>query len=205
MVKLNKLLYRADFEAYRLLGQSITGETYEKQEFGPVARDLPIVLDELAAQGRLYWQFIPRGPHTRKVPTMSREPGAQPDMHLFSADELQVIENTLQELATYGGKDASEWSHEESAGWNVVPEYGQAIQYESAFISTAPISPEDLIRQRNMPVKGVGSRTAPKASFRVAPGTGMVRFFGVRSPQHLAPGAVDSSFDHPWRSPMRLH
>ena len=38
MVKLNKLLYRADFEAFRLLGHPITGETYEKQEFGPVAR-----------------------------------------------------------------------------------------------------------------------------------------------------------------------
>ena len=47
MVKLNKLLYRADFEAYRTLGSSITGETYERQEFGPVARDLLIVLDEL--------------------------------------------------------------------------------------------------------------------------------------------------------------
>ena len=53
MVNLNKLLYRADFEAYRLLGHHVTGETYEKQEYGPVARDLPIVLDELAAAGRL--------------------------------------------------------------------------------------------------------------------------------------------------------
>src|ERR1700733_4521543 len=43
-VKLNKLLYRSDFEAYRLLGRPITGETYIKQEFGPVAADLPIVL-----------------------------------------------------------------------------------------------------------------------------------------------------------------
>jgi len=49
MVKLNKLLYRADFEAYRLLGHSITGAVYEKQDFGPVARPLPIALDELAA------------------------------------------------------------------------------------------------------------------------------------------------------------
>jgi Protein of unknown function (DUF4065) len=51
MVKLNKLLYRADFEAYRLLGHSVTGETYEKQEYGPVARDLPIVLMSLRLPG----------------------------------------------------------------------------------------------------------------------------------------------------------
>ena len=148
MVKLNKLLYRADFEAYRLLGHPITGETYEKQEYGPVARDLPIVLDELAAAGRLRWQSIPRGPHTRKVPTMAEDLDAAADMSAFPADERQVIESTLRELAAYGGKSASEWSHEESAGWNVVREYGEAIDYASTFISTAPIPPEDLERAR---------------------------------------------------------
>lgn len=146
MVKLNKLLYRADFEAYRLLGHAITGETYEKQEFGPVARDLPIVLDELAAAGRLRWQSIPRGPHERKVPTMTEDPDAAADMSLFPADERQVIADTLSELAVHGGKSASEWSHEESAGWNVARELGEAIDYSTTFVSTAPIPAEDLER-----------------------------------------------------------
>ena len=148
MVKLNKLLYRADFEAYRLLGHPITGETYEKQEYGPVARDLPIVLDELAAAGRLRWQSIPRGPRMRKAPTMIDDPNAVADMSAFPPDERQVVENTQRELAAYGGKGASEWSHEESAGWNVVREYGQAIDYATTFISTDPIPPEDLKRAR---------------------------------------------------------
>jgi uncharacterized phage-associated protein len=148
MVKLNKLLYRADFEAYRLLGHPITGETYEKQEYGPVARDLPIVLDELGAAGRLGWQFIATGPHTRNVPTVTEDPDAVADMSAFPSDEREVIENTLRELAVYGGKGASEWSHEESAGWKAAPEYGHAIDYSSTFISTEPVSPEDLDRAR---------------------------------------------------------
>jgi len=144
MVKLNKLLYRADFEAYRLLGHPITGETYEKQEFGPVARDLPIALDELAAAGRLRWQFIPTGSHTRKVPTMTDDPDAAADMSAFPQDEREVIENTLRELAVYGGKGASEWSHEESAGWKAAPDYGHPISYASAVISTEPFSEQDM-------------------------------------------------------------
>ena len=112
MVKLNKLLYRADFEAYRTLGQSITGETYERQEFGPVARDLPIVLDELGASGRLDWERIPAGPHTRKVPRVPDQEDALPDPRVFSEGELNVMERALRELSTYGGKAASEWSHE---------------------------------------------------------------------------------------------
>jgi uncharacterized phage-associated protein len=148
MVKLNKLLYRADFEAFRLLGHAITGETYEKQEFGPVARSLPLVLDELAAAGRLQWESIPRGPHIRQVPTAADTTEAQPDLTMFSAAERDVVENTLRELATYGGKSVSEWSHQRSAGWNLAREYGQAIDYDTAFVSTEPIPPEDLERAR---------------------------------------------------------
>lgn len=146
MVKLNKLLYRADFEAYRTLGHSITGETYERQEFGPVARDLPIVLDELGASGRLRWEHIPAGKHTRNVPRTLDHDEAVPDQSQFSKDEMAVMERALRELATYGGKSVSEWSHEQSAGWNLAGENGNEISYGSAFISTDPIPQEDLER-----------------------------------------------------------
>ena len=146
MVKLNKLLYRADFEAYRRRGRSMTGETYEKQEFGPVARDLLRVLDELAAAGRLRWQTIPRGDNTRKVPGLTDDFEAQPDLSLFDAEERQIIAETLEELSPHGGRSASEWSHEQSAGWNVAAEYGDAIEYATTFVSTAPVPAEDLER-----------------------------------------------------------
>jgi hypothetical protein len=81
---------------------------------------------------------------------MTEDPDAAADMSAFSVDERHVIENALRELAAYGGKSASEWSHEESAGWNVVRENGEAIDYSSTFISTAPIPPEDLERARQL-------------------------------------------------------
>jgi len=144
LVKLNMLLYRADFEAYRTLGHPITGETYERQEYGPIARDLPIVLDELGASGRLCWEHIPAGPHTRNVPRAME--GGGPDRTHFSEDELQVMERALKELASRGGKSASFWSHEQSAGWNLAGEDGIAIEYRTAFISTDPLSP-DLLKE----------------------------------------------------------
>lgn len=146
MVKLNKLLYRADFEAYRTLGHAITGETYERQEFGPVARDLLIVLDELGASGRLRWEHIPAGPYTRNVPRALDREETVSDRSAFSNDELDVMERALSELATYGGKAVSVWSHEQSAGWNLAGEDGNIIEYGTAFISTEPIPSEDLER-----------------------------------------------------------
>ncbi|MFI4991120.1 MAG: Panacea domain-containing protein [Solirubrobacterales bacterium] len=148
MVKLNKLLYRSDFEAYRLLGHPITGEIYEKQEFGPVARHLPVALDDLAAAGRLQWQSIPRGPHTRKVPTMTADPDSVADLSRFSPEELRIVKSSEKELAAHGGKSVSEWSHEQSAGWRMARLNGEAIDYASAIISTDPIPEGDLIRAR---------------------------------------------------------
>lgn len=146
MVKLNKLLYRADFEAFRKLGHSITGETYERQDFGPVARSLPIVLDELGASGRLRWDTISTDRYTQYVPKVPSDEQARPDKTVFTKAELAVMDEAVLELAGLGGKAASNWSHDESAGWNVAAENGVAIEYSTAIISTKSIPPEDLKR-----------------------------------------------------------
>jgi hypothetical protein len=146
-VKLNKLLFRADTEAFRRLGRSITGETYIKQDFGPVASHLPIALEELGRAGYLAWRFADAGEYVQKIPS-ALEP---PDMSQFSADQLTVIEQTLQELLPYTGKGVSEWSHEESAGWRVA-EINNEIPYETSIIASAKAKPPDeaveQLRQR---------------------------------------------------------
>ena len=39
-VKLNKILYYADFSAYRMFGQPLTGATYFKLQEGPAPREM---------------------------------------------------------------------------------------------------------------------------------------------------------------------
>jgi hypothetical protein len=140
MVKLNKLLYRSDFEAFRLLGKSITGETYVKQEFGPVAADLPIILDELASAGFIRWEHPQSGRFKRDVPAAT----APSDPKRFTAQELALIDHTLDELSRHGGKSVSEWSHENSVGWNVVS-VSEVIPYETALLSREPLA-DDLLQ-----------------------------------------------------------
>lgn len=140
-VKLNKLLYRADFEAFRVLGHSITGATYVRGEHGPMAAELPSAEKRLRERGSLVWRTEQAGPYQQKVPVAQK--GA--DRAQFTDDELQVIEAALAELAPHGGKGASEWSHEQSAGWNLVRD-NQPIPYETAFISTE--TPDDSLFRR---------------------------------------------------------
>jgi hypothetical protein len=148
MVKLNKLLYRADFEAFRLLGRSITGATYERQDYGPVARELPLALDDLARTGYLVWRHVPTGPYTRDVP----EAVEQPDLRLFTPEELAIVSSALEELGPYGGRGASEWSHEESAGWRV-EKNGEELSYSSGLIDVKPLDPEALNALRDRVLK----------------------------------------------------
>src|SRR5436190_18592845 len=84
-VKLNKLLYRSDFEAFRLLGRSITGATYIRGEFGPMAAELPQAEERLGERGYLSWRTKEAGPYSQKIPVAHG--GA--DEAQFSEEELQ--------------------------------------------------------------------------------------------------------------------
>jgi hypothetical protein len=143
-VKFNKLLYYADFEAYRRLGSPMTGATYVKGEHGPMAAELPRAELELGRRGYLSWRREPAGPHTQKIPVANE--GA--DEQQFSQDELAIISEALSQLLPLGGKGAREWSHEESVGWNVAEEEGEPIPYHTAFISPDPIPDEDKERAK---------------------------------------------------------
>lgn len=139
-VKLNKLLYRSDFEAYRLLGASITGEEYKAQELGPVAAHLPSLLKRLEGT-TLALEEVEAGPYMRKVPRVME--GHTPDTSVFSDAEMAIIDRTLEELRPHGGKSVSDWSHETSVGWRVKKEEtNKLIAYSSAPMSIRPLSPK---------------------------------------------------------------
>lgn len=144
-VKLNKLLYLVDFDAYRLLGHSLTGATYIKGEHGPMAAQLPTAEKELGERGYLGWRSEGEPPYAQKIP-VALEPA---DESRFTADELRIIEAALAELAQVGGRGARDWSHEESVGWNEV-EDEEAIPYHSAVFSTELIPDSDVERAREL-------------------------------------------------------
>lgn len=144
-VKLNKLLYRADFESFRLLGRSMTGATYVRGPHGPMLEDLPRLEEELGRAGRLRYSIDESGPNPRKVPLPYDEEAAHADMRQFSVEELGIIERALDQLKEHGGRGASEWSHEQSSGWQARENMKQ-IPYASAFVSTEPLSDEQMER-----------------------------------------------------------
>ena len=129
-VKLNKLLFFADFEAYRTLGHPLTGAHYQKLRWGPAAIEFLPLQDELLSDGLATVETRERGGYEQRVTIAI----AEPDLRLFSPEEIAVVDRVLERLREHGAVGVSQLSHQRSAGWNLVEE-GEIIPYDTAFIS----------------------------------------------------------------------
>src|SRR2546430_4752145 len=86
-VKLNKLLFFADFQAYLRFGKPITGQEYQKLEFGPAPRRLPPVLEELKRAGDVAVRVHDYYGHNQQRVFALREA----DLSLFTAAEVDLV------------------------------------------------------------------------------------------------------------------
>jgi hypothetical protein len=132
--KLNKILYYADFRAYRELGHAITEADYQKLPEGPAARDLLKARRQLLDEGRIRIEHRPvlNFVQQRIVPVDPYRLRS-----LFSPDELAIVEDVLLSLQGMTGTQASEMSCLE-AGWKLVDFY-QTIPYVTGWFAPSGV------------------------------------------------------------------
>lgn len=144
--KLNKVLFFSDFEAYRLLGEPITGADYQKNKYGPTARAYPVMRDELLRWDQLTVERRLVVDHVQDVVTPKN---IEPNLDEFTKDQLSIVNRVIDEMRKYNNTEVSDLSHERSAGWNVV-EFAATIPYRSAIMATREIPDEDVERARQI-------------------------------------------------------
>jgi Protein of unknown function (DUF4065) len=112
--KLNKVLWYSDARAHEALGEPITGEIYTRQKFGPVARHIDPVLDELRREGLIqsstqpYFDF-----------EVTRHRAHQPpDMSAFGPEELGFIDWWIEHVDE-DQAPASTGERSPSHGWRI--------------------------------------------------------------------------------------
>lgn len=137
-VKLNKILYYADFRAHRVLGRPITGVAYQHLNEGPAPRPLIPAKRELIEEGRVIEETKPVGSYVQKR-VVAQEPA---DLSRFAAEEIDLIKDVIQELWGKTAKEVSEMSHEEW-GWKLT-EDGDTIPYRTAWLSSQPLSQDQI-------------------------------------------------------------
>ena len=147
-VKLNKILWWADFESFRERGRSVTGAVYQKLAEGPAPVRLLPTRKRLVKSGAVEMTERHTGARSpEKVLQALREP--EP---VFDDGDVRYLKRALKKFHGMTGKECSDFSHRASAGWQTV-KIKEVIPYETSLVSTRPLTEAELAWARLVAVE----------------------------------------------------
>jgi len=127
--KLNKILYRAEFAAYRELGHMLTGYNYQKNFKGPTLRAFVPVTKEMVTEGLLAWEEHRQGPEGVEL---RADPQVKADLAPFQEAELAIIDREINSAWDLSGRGISDEEHR-TAAWYAT-KTGETIRPQLAFV-----------------------------------------------------------------------
>jgi len=137
--KLNKILFYADFQAYRSLGRPISGQKYQKLERGPAPKHVIPVISDMESSGLCKWDER----DYYGFPLKKLVPLRDPDLSVLSEEEVRIAQSVIRELWDLNATEVSDLSHR-FVGWQAA-ELGEEIPYETVFVGEPrPLTPEEL-------------------------------------------------------------
>ena len=138
-LQFNKTLVDCDLSFYQESGRPMTGQKIQNERNGPISSPLvPLTREMQLEDGSLTEEFVPVGPHKKKVFKATREA----DESLFTERELELIREKVRFWSELSYNEASTLSHRHFAGWHFSDE-GDEIPYASVHLSLEPISLAD--------------------------------------------------------------
>jgi len=137
--KLAKVLFFSDFQAYRELGDPITGAEYQKWAYGPYPPQLKPARQGLEHASRA--RLLKRGGYQadRLVPTRIRPA----DLRAvgITAKQQAIVDRWIERVERETANEISDFSHEHP-GYQMVAD-NEPIPYDSAFLADSdPIAIE---------------------------------------------------------------
>lgn len=131
---LYKLLYFSEFNYYEIYEELMTGAKYSKLPNGPVPKCAQPLMDLMEKDGDLQkiTSFYYGKAQEKYIPLKDA------DLSLFSAAEIQVVDNVINTLSDYNANTISEYSHKDIP-WEAT-EDNEVIDYELVFYRKAPYS-----------------------------------------------------------------
>ena len=146
-VKLNKLLFYSDFAAFRVLGNPITGATYQNLNEGPAPREF-LNVQKAMLHKDVELERRPYFGGTFQKRLVAKRP---PDMSDFTVEEIRIIEGVIAEFWNMNARQISQYSHEEY-GWRLTDE-GETIPYAASYFDPGPLTQEQIERGQEVASK----------------------------------------------------
>ena len=138
LTRLNKALWKADFDAYRETGRSITGEEYQHIQYGPGLRRMLPLLDKMRQAGEL--QFEAAQEFQEQNPVPQREANLR--RVGLSEREIRIVDGAIAVLEDMTAGEARDWSHD-FPGWKLT-EDRETIPYEWVYWSDKPLTEDEI-------------------------------------------------------------
>jgi len=143
MVRLNKILFEADFLSFALRGRPITGVRYQRLRQGPAPKAMLPKLRELQADHLLAVQktdFLGRPQH-RPIALRAA------DLSVFSGEDIAILDQMIEESWGKTAAEVSDASHR--IEWKTRTN-GDPIPYEAAWLSNDPVTETDIDRTKEL-------------------------------------------------------
>jgi len=127
--KLNKVLWYSDVVAYMVYGNPITGETYVKQQFGPVPKHILRAIQDLEDKEALIVRDVSFfGKLKKEYISLS-----EPDVSKFSGQEISLVDQVIDFVCKENtASSISKATHDYI--WKIA-RIGEELPYETAFVS----------------------------------------------------------------------
>ncbi len=137
-VKLNKILWLADFSSFYRYGEPITGSRYIKRQYGPVPSQVKPAIRELEMAGILEVSSAPFFKYSKNNFICRREPANA----LLTSEELEIIDKAITYVTQeHTAKSISDLSHDHI--WQAAQD-GEEIPYFTIFAQPAAITADEL-------------------------------------------------------------
>lgn len=154
-VKLNKLLFYADFLSYVRFGESITGQEYQALPQGPAPRRLLPVIEKMKRQEVLAIREHDYYGRNQQRPLALDTP----DTTEFVYEQIELVERVVKH---FWGKNATEMSLEshQFVGWKLAKK-GETIPYSVALIGSR--KPTLAERKRGLDLEEIAQECLAKS------------------------------------------
>jgi hypothetical protein len=133
LVKLNKIIWRADFDSFAERGQPVTGRQYQRLSKGPAPVEMLPVLNQMQADRLIRIDRV-RGYDFDERRAIALVP---PNITLFSKSDLEYIDRAIAAYWDLTGGEMSDVAH--GVAWKSRAD-GEPMPYELAYLSDKPIS-----------------------------------------------------------------
>jgi hypothetical protein len=128
-IKLNRILWKSDFDAFAARRVPVTGRAYQRLQWGPAAIEMSPLYGEMLQDGVIHVESIDLGDNLIEQRTIA---DVQPELKLFSSNDLSYVDAAIEYYWDKTGREAGDDA--QGVAWQSREE-GDPMPYELALLS----------------------------------------------------------------------